>query len=205
MKEEARVTTKQLLDEIDSLKKIRENLKEEVSRLQIIQSNLEAQKHSADILKDQVDKREDAETFNKFAAEERRIEQKRIEAEGRIDTAENIERSLASRVNEVERRELKTSELETLIAKLNQERANFAIYKDRVEKELQEAQEIIAHAAVTYESINAEREALVGREKKVIEQERWWNDRIGELEIERRNFQIEKENFIGSKKEEVNV
>lgn len=185
------------LKEIDTLKKIRENLREEISRLQITISNLDAQKHSAGIQQEQADKISDADTFNKFAAEERKVEVKRIEAEKRIDTAEQIERKINDREREVERRELKTMDLEVKIAELNKHRANFELYKTSIEGHLNAAKTTIAEAGAILEKIEAEKQSLVAREKGIKQQEKWWNDRIGELEAERKKFGIEKENFLG--------
>lgn len=191
------------LKEIDTLKKIRENLREEIGRLQITVSNLEAQKHSSQIQQEQADKLSDADTFNKFAAEERKVEVKRIEAEKRIDTAEQIERKINDREREVERRELKTMDLEEKIADLNRQRSNFEAYKTTIERDLETAKITIAEANATLEKINSEKQSLVAREKAVKEKEAWWNDRIGELEANIKAFKIEKEQFEGLKKAQI--
>lgn len=191
------------IKELDTLKKIRENLREEIGRLQITASNLEAQKHSSQIQKEQSDKLSDADTFNKFAAEERKIEVKRIEAEKRIDTAEQIERKINDREREVDRRELKTMELEERIADLNRQRSNFETYKTAIEKELETAKITTAEANATFEKINSEKQSLVAREKAVKNQEAWWNDRVGELETRIKAFRIEKEQFEGLKKAQI--
>ncbi|MDI6732324.1 MAG: hypothetical protein QME16_00125 [Planctomycetota bacterium] len=193
------------LDEIAALKKIKENITEEISKLQITLSNLEAQKHSADVKKEYTDKVSENETYNKFAAEERKIEIKRIEAEKRIDTAELIERKINDRELEVQRREQKTMELESKISELNKQRANFEIYKTSINDQLNEAKITIAEAGAMLEKIEAEKQSLVAREKGIKQQEKWWNDRIGELNSDMRKFEIEKENFLGLKKEEANV
>ena len=193
------------LDEIRSLEKIKENLKAEISNLQITVSNLQAQQHSLGIQKEQADKLSDADKYNKFAAEKREIEMKRIEAEKRIDTAETIERKVTDRERDVERREMKMSELETHIANLNKQRANFEIYKTSINDQLEAAKITIAEANASFEKIEAEKQSLANRIKAVAQQERWWNDRIGELEARERAFEIEKENSLGLKKEVVNV
>src|SRR3989304_7179396 len=68
------------LSELETLRQIKKNVQEEVIRLQIIVSNLLAQKHSLEIKESLDDRLADGEKFNKFAAEERRIEIKRIKA-----------------------------------------------------------------------------------------------------------------------------
>ena len=193
------------LSELETLRQIKKNVQEEVSRLQIIVSNLLAQKHSLEIKESLDDRLADGEKFNKFAAEERRIEIKRIEAEKRIDTAEICERKLNDRTIEIERREQKTMNLEDLISDLNKQRANFEIYKTSVNDQLESAKITIVEANASFEKIGIERQMLAGRERVVGDKEKYWNDLIGKLEEDKKEFQIEKENFIGLGKIEKEV
>src|SRR3990167_9839105 len=117
------------LPEIETLKQIKKNIQEEIGKLQITLGNLQAQAHTEQIKKEQDIGMQDNERMNKYAAEERKIEAKRIEAEKRIDIAETIGSKLNDREREVERREQKTLNLEALIADLNKQRANFEEYK----------------------------------------------------------------------------
>ena len=188
------------LSELETLRQIKKNVQEEVSRLQIIVSNLLAQKHSLEIKESLDDRLADGEKFNKFAAEERRIEIKRIEAEKRIDTAEICERKLNDRTIEIERREQKTMNLEDLISDLNKQRANFEIYKTSVNDQLESAKITIAEANASFEKIEVEKQMLTGRERVVKDKEKYWNDSIGTLELDKRNFEAEKENLLGLKK-----
>jgi chromosome segregation ATPase len=119
-----------------------------------------------------------------------------------------MERTLHSRTIEVEKREQKLIDLESKIDDLNKQRANFELYKSSLNKELDEAKVIIAEADASFEKIQIEKDMLAGREIKVKEQEKIWNDEIGKLEKDKRDFQMEKENIVGLKnikKEEVNV
>jgi len=195
------------LQEIEVLRNIKTNVQKEIDRLQIILGNLQAQEHSSQIKDEGETKLKEIETLNKFASDERRIELKRIEAEGRIDSAEKMQRDLDNRVIEVEKRELKTMELEVKISEMNQQRANFEIYKVGIEDQLAEAKVTIAEANALEEKLKIANDMLLGREKKVKEEEKYWNDCIGLLEEERKKFQIEKENFLGLKqnKEAANV
>lgn len=193
------------ISDIETLKKLKKSLEEDIAKLQVIHNNLDAQAHTAQIKDEQDDKLKDAEIRTKYAVEERRLETKRIEVEGRIDVAETLERKLNDREKEIERRELKTIDLEEKVADLNRQRANFEAYKVGIERELIEAKTIIAEADEAFAKIQVEKDMLIGREAKVKEQEKIWNDEIGKLEAEKKQFQIEKENFIGlgaNKKEE---
>lgn len=189
--------TKDIVSDIDTLKKIKESLEEDIAKLQIAHNSLEAQEHTAQIKDEQDEKIKNVETMNKYAAEERRIESKRIEAEKRIDTAEILEQKLNSREKEVENREQKLIDLENKIVDLNRQRSDFQLYKNGVEKELDEAREIIAQADEAFAKIQSEKDMLAGRETKVKIQEKYWNDEIGKLEADKKQFQLERENFIG--------
>lgn len=194
------------VSEIETLKKIKKSLEEEIAKLQVIHNNLDAQRHTAQIKDEQDLKLKDAELMTKYTVQERQIEARRIEVEGRIGLLEELERKLNDREKQVEQREQKLIDLESKIAELNNQRVNFEAYKRQVENDLSEAKEIIAEADVAFEKIQAEKDALSGREAKVREQEKIWNDEIGKLEADKKQFQIERENFIGlGKKEEVNV
>lgn len=192
--------TKQEIVEIESLKKVKEGLEGEISRLQIVLNNLDAQAHTTQIKNEQDIKIQDAEKMNQYAAQERQIEIKRIGAEKRIDIAESMENKLNDREKEIVRREQKLIDLEDKIADLNRQRSNFEMYKVGIEKDLAEAKEIIAQADEVFAKIQIEKDMLTGREVKVREQEKHWNDCIGLLEEEKKKFQIEKENFIGLSK-----
>ena len=193
------------LPEIETLKQIKKNIQEEIGKLQITLGNLQAQAHTEQIKKEQDIGMQDNERMNKYAVEERKIEAKRIEAEKRIDIAETIGSKLNDREREVERREQKTLNLETLIAGLNKQRANFEEYKTDIENKLEEAKITIAEANAIFEKIEIEKQMLLGRETKLKELEKYWNDLIGMLEAEKKQFQIEKENFIGLGKSNVEV
>ena len=193
------------LPEIETLKQIKKNIQEEIGKLQITLGNLQAQAHTEQIKKEQDIGMQDNERMNKYAVEERKIEAKRIEAEKRIDIAETIGSKLNDREREVERREQKTLNLETLIAGLNKQRANFEEYKTDIENKLEEAKITIAEANAIFEKIEIEKQMLLGRETKLKELEKYWNDLIGMLEAEKKRFQIEKENFIGLGKSNVEV
>lgn len=191
------------LQEIETLRSIKTNVQKEIERLQIILGNLQTQEHTAQIKSEQDDKIKDVQSQNKYAEEERRIEIRRIEAEKRIDLAETKENNIASRETEVEKREQRLLALEEKEAELNKKRANFEIYKTGIEKELEFAKNTIAEANAVEEKIEIERQSLVGREKKIKEQEKYWNDCIGLLEEEKKKFEIEKENILGLRKVEV--
>ena len=193
------------LPEIETLKQIKKNIQEEIGKLQITLGNLQAQAHTEQIKKEQDIGMQDNERMNKYAAEERKIEAKRIEAEKRIDIAETIGSKLNDREREVERREQKTLNLEALIADLNKQRANFEEYKTNIEKELEQAKITIVETSAVFEKIEIEKQMLLGRETKLKELEKYWNDLIGMLEAEKKRFQIEKENFIGLGKSNVEV
>ena len=193
------------LPEIETLKQIKKNIQEEIGKLQITLGNLQAQAHTEQIKKEQDIGMQDNERMNKYAVEERKIEAKRIEAEKRIDIAETIGSKLNDREREIERREQKTLNLEALIADLNKQRANFEEYKTNIEKELEQAKITIVETSAVFEKIEIEKQMLLGRETKLKELEKYWNDLIGMLEAEKKRFQIEKENFIGLGKSNVEV
>lgn len=188
---------KKSLNEIDNLKKIEKNLKEEIAKLQVIHNNLDAQSHTAQIKEEQDAGIKNNEKMAKYAAEENRLESKRIEIEKRIDFLSTKEARINDSEREVEKREQELIDLEDNKIKLNLERSNFNDYKISVEKELVNAQEIINDAAGTFDKIKIDNEMLKGREIKVVQQEKYWNDTIGKLEADKKKFEIERENFLG--------
>ncbi len=188
------------VSEIETLKKIKKTLEEEISKLQVTYNNLEAQAHSKGIKEDQDLKLKEAEIMTKYAVEERLLESKRIEIEGRIDVNEILQNKLNDREGEIEKREQKLIDLEGKIEDLNKQRTNFEDYKISIITQLDQAQETINRAKETFATIEAEKITLSGREAKVKRSEKIWNDEIGKLEEAKRNFQAEKENLIGLKK-----
>lgn len=196
-------SAKKELKEIETLRGIKANVQKEIDRLQIILGNLQAQEHTAQIKDEQIDRKKETELLNKYADESRKIELKRIEAEKRIDLSDSLEKSLNSRESEIEKRESRTVDLEAKESQLNKQRANFEIYKTSVLDQLMKAQETIAEANAVFNKIETEKDMLIGREKKIKEQEKYWNDCIGMLEEDKRRFEIEKENILGLKKAEV--
>lgn len=196
-------TEKEIVD-IKNLREVKKSLEEEITKLQKIQNNLEAQAHTAGIKGEQDDKIKNAERMTKYALEEDRIEEKRIEVEGRIDTAETLERKLNDREREIERREQRTLDLEAKMSDLNAQRSNFENYKVSINAQLDQAKETIAESQEIFDKIDSEKNMLAGREAAVKVQEKIWNDEIGKLESDKKAFQLEKENLIGlnSKKEE---
>jgi hypothetical protein len=199
--------TKKTAVEIETLQKIKKSLEEDIAKLQVIHNNLEAQAHTAEVKGEQETKLADLEKMNKYAAEERRLEAKRLETEARIDMLEKSEANLNERTKEIERREQKLIDLEAKVAELNLQRSNFEAYKVSVNAQLDQAKETIAVAQESFDKIKADNDMLAGREARVKELERIWNDEIGKLEVEKKKFQIERENFIGLNKvkEEQNV
>ena len=197
MKEEVKVK----LDDIESLKKIEKNLKEEISKLQKIQDNLDSQEHSKKLRNEQSEKFEHQEKMSKYVAEGNRIEAKRIAIEQRIDTAEALERNVKDRLKMVEQREQKLIDIDKKIADLNNQRSNFEAYKIKMNAQLDQAKETINEAQEAFDKIESEKMMLAGREAKIKEQEKYWNDTIGQLEADRKAFQMEKENLEGLKKE----
>jgi len=191
--------SKEVVD-IDTLKRIKVALEEDIKKLQIVQNNLEAQNHTAQIKNEEEDKQMVAEKMTRFAEEERRIENLRISAEARIDTAEELERKLKARAVEVEKREQRSAELDTKANELNIQRMNFEAYKNGIEKQLDGAKETIARAQESFDVVQSKEMMLAGREAKIKEQEKIWNDEIGKLEADKKSFQLEKENILGLSK-----
>lgn len=190
------VITEKIAD-IETLKKVEANLKEGIAKLQVIFNNLDAQAHTAQVKEERDVKLQDLEQMTKYAVKEKEIEIKRIDAERRMDMAETIERKVNDREKEIERREQKLLDLEDKIADLNSQRSNFEMYKVGIENKLAEAKETIAQANEAFAKIANDKDMLLGREIKIKEQEKYWNDCIGLLEEEQKKFQLEKENFIG--------
>jgi hypothetical protein len=191
--------TREKIDNIEALEKIELGLEKKVKELQVTVNNLEAQTHTEDIKSEQDTKLKNVEEMNKYSAIERGIEVKRIEAEKRIDIAETMEKALKDREIEIERREQRMLALEGAMAELNSQRSNFEIYKTDVMKQLDQARETIAEGKEVFAKIDSEKQMLAGREAKVKEQERYWNDTIGLLEQDKKKHRIEKENFEGLK------
>jgi len=193
-------TIKGVVEDIEIQKKIKNNLEEEIKRLQIIQNNLEAQAHTSQIKDEAENKQAVAQKMTECAVEERRIESLRINAEGRIDVAEELEKKLNVRTTELDNREQRLSDVEGKINDLNTQRMNFEVYKNTVEKDLIQAKETIAEAQEVFDKIDAEKLMMSGREAAVKIQEKIWNDEIGKLEADKKAFQLEKENILGLNK-----
>ena len=188
------------MDEKEIMTNELEGLKKDIEKYQTIKSNLLSDIHSAEIQKENKDNVNTVGLLNKVHEREIAVKVREDKIQSRIEDVERKETSLKDRVRDLEKREQNYLDLEEKRAKLNEERSNFNIYKFNVERELEKARIIIEEASQKGSELKVKEESLRAREKGILKQEKSWNDRIGELEIERKKFEIETQN-----KEVVNV
>jgi len=191
--------TKKDLEDIGTLEKVKKVLEEDIKKLQIARNGQEAIAHSADLQDEEAEKHRHQARMTTYAAEEKRIELKRVAVEKRIDQVEILEQSINQRKIGMDRREARAFDLEERYGKLNLERSNFEEYKRKIGEELKEAKEIINSADVAWKEVNIERDRLKGVAIATEAKEKEWNDTIGKLQTEIKSFEIEKENFMGLK------
>ena len=182
------------MSEIDIVKQAVEVLKEEVKRLQILKSNTEADIHSLNIQKENSGKIEEINNRNKLFEIEAQLNVKEDKIKISLDELKRKEIHFEDRIRELEKRENEVVDLSAKKAELNKERSNFNIYKFNIERELENARIIIQEAAQKEEEYKIKSEDLKAREKSIIKQERHWNDAIGKLEQDIKQFEIEHQN-----------
>jgi chromosome segregation ATPase len=185
--------------DIATLINVRDNLKKEVEKLQIEASNLQAQKHTEEVAKESQQKLEKLDVQKQVLGEEQRINNLKSELDSRTTAVIQQEERLRERLADLEKREMELVDIDKKRAELNQERANFNMYKYNIERELDQAKITIADANVCQEKLDAERFTIDGRDKHLKEQEKWWNDRIGELEEKEKQVKIEVQHLEGLK------
>lgn len=186
--------------DLATLSEVKKNLEEQIKQLEIRKNNLDAQLHT-ETVKREIDKKlEDTEKKKEFIQEADKLDNLRNQLNSRVTAIELLEEQQRSRIIELEKREMEMINIEEKRMDLNNERSNFNKYKYEIELELEKAKEIIAEANVSEEKIRMNNEALAGRERLVKDREKYWNDRIGELEEIEARVKREIENLEGLKK-----
>jgi len=110
------------------------------------------------------------------------------------------ERKLKERTLEIENRELDLIDIENKRKVLLEDRSLFLRYKREIEEELNKAKEIIEESKVKQIEMDHIAEEIATREKRVIDKELEWNNKIGDLELLER--EIRNNNF---NKEAMNI
>ena len=187
---------------IDTAKEVIKNLEEKIKQLEIRESNLNAQMHSKQIEFESSRKMDELDARTRLQKERDAITTKADGISARYSQLEIEEEKFRERKIMLEKREEELIIIEKERVELNQERSNFNVYKFNVERELEQAKIVIADANAAAEKLEMYEEDLKGREAKVKQQEKFWNDRIGEVEKKEKELRIMQENFEGLKQAE---
>jgi len=197
----------EIMTDIKALEEIKSKLTDDVEKLRVMQSNLDASLHTKEVELEEKFKLRKMELEREILKEKEEVKKIKEKTEARIDLASRQEEGVRARIFELEKRELDVVDLTKKKNELTIERNNFQLYKFNIEKQLEVALEKIAEANELEEKIKMENEALLGREKSVAEKEKFWNDRIGELELFEKQITRERENLeaLQTVKEVVNA
>jgi len=180
---------------IDDIQQVKKKLEEEVNEKRIQLDNINAQIHQSRI-NFETDKKVDVEAGRRqLALLQQKITNKEDSLIGRTNKVEVIENEIKNRMYMLEKREQEVVDLDEDKAKLLKKRGDFLSYKLQVEKELEQAQIMIAEANSKEGMLDKISEGLKYREDGVVAKEKYWNDKIGALEFDLKMFQIEKDNF----------
>jgi len=156
--------------------------KKELEKLDIELSNLNAQIHTQQVRREQDKKIDASEMATKFAEEKRKIDAEQSKLDIRLRELDLKEQDLRNRDAAIKIREQDVVDYDKKRLQLSAERSNFLKYKYDVELELVGAKNTIAEANETQNKIKMDRDMLDNREKQIKEKEKFWNDRIGELQ-----------------------
>lgn len=179
---------------IEEAKTVIDMLTGKIKRLRIEESNLEAQIHQRKIAVESSDKLKELEILQKYQGEDKRLKLIEDKLKGKEDLITRLEEHLDKRKRDIEERELELSEINTERDKIGRERDNFNAYRVQITKDLELAKITIAEANASKEEIEQLNHALEGRKIKIEEQEKWWNDRVGELEVREKALEIREQN-----------
>lgn len=193
------------MNEVELLKDLKSNLEKEVKELKIQKSNLEADVHTLQIKQEGDRKSQELDIKRKSNLEK----EKNIQEINRLKILQSQvdyqSQRLKDRVSEVEKREQELIDLDKRKLVLKEERDRFNMYKVQVAKDVEKAKITIAEADAREEAIQSSLRSIEFREQNVLKQEKYWNDKIGELEANIKQFNIERENFFSDQKEEIHV
>ena len=196
------VNNKILID-LSTLKLASDTLKKEVERLNNLKVNMEAEIHALEFKKENVAKLDKVDIKKQVYDEEVRLNKKASELDSREQALTNRETSFKDRLKMLEEREQSLLNLEEKKKELAEERSRFFKYKFDLERELETAKITIEEAKAIENDYTIKENALKAREIKIQKQEKYWNDEIGKLEHDKKEFQMEKENILALKQMEV--
>lgn len=184
-----------------------EKLTKEVETLEYRRQNLESQIHSLQIRQDAERKLVEQERNIKFAAEKDKLSKLENELNAKKEQLELKEVGFKEREAFIQRQEISYADFVKKETEFAKEKILFQEYKTVIEKKLNKAKEDIALIESRWKELDAQKDHLLGMDKKLKSQEDDIDRQLGILEQKKKEFDLYKQSEIERyiKKEPVHV
>lgn len=177
--------------EINEKELLTQKLDEEIKSLDIKKQNLITSIRDLEVQRESARKIDEVEIQRERNKSIKETAKLKNSLTGGMERLEQKKTALNEREASLVRRESEVKDAKSWLDKLATERAEVYELRRKSERMMAEAQEKMEIVKANEESYQAKRDELTGREKAVEQKEKWWNDRIGELEMKEKEMKME--------------
>lgn len=179
-------------EDVSVLTTVRENLLKEIESANIKLSNIQADLRTEEIRRESEKKLDELQDKKKEVFRDEDSVKKLNKLSEREYQISQREQMFIERENALIRREQQVVDLDERRKQMNDDRANFKIYKDNVLKELEKAKEVIEESKVAMNAVIAKESELRAREKGLRKANEELMQSMGVFEKQKREFEIYK-------------
>lgn len=191
-------------DELDLRERLKTSLDREIKDLEIRKSNLESQIHSLNIKLEGDRKVLKQEVELKYVDKENEIRERHIRLNEKEDSLELKENKLKDRQKFIEKEEIKIGQYEEDKKQLQIERHNFALYKDKMQKDLDIKIEKAAIAEGRLQEIDNREMQIKALDKQLKKKQEILDQQIGRInEMQKHLDLMRNQVFINEDKKEI--
>lgn len=179
-------------EDVSVLTTVRDNLLKEIESANIKLSNIQADLRGKEIRRESDKKLDELQDKKKEVFRDEDSVKKLNKLSEREYQISQREQMFIERENALIRREQQVVDLDERRKQMNDDRANFKIYKDNVLKELEKAKEVIEESKVAMNAVIAKESELRAREKGLRKANEELMQSMGVFEKQKRDFEIYK-------------
>ena len=193
------------MSDIQDLKTAEEFILKNINRLQAQEMNLVESIKQKTIQLDGMARVDDNKKLVDIQVKYDRVIQREASLEAEKRKQELKTEEINHRLSSIESRELQAKDLDSKTNKFYEERRNFENYRNKVIKEIKEAEVRASGFKEVEDNILKREHDLVAKRKSLDLRDKEYMDKIGELNEKEKSVRIEIEHLEALKKETVNV
>ena len=193
------------MGDIQDLKTAEEFILKNINRLQAQEMNLVESIKQKTIQLDGMARVDDNKKLVDIQVKYDRVIQREASLEAEKRKQELKTEEINHRLSSIESRELQAKELDSKTNKFYEERRNFENYRNKVIKELKEAEGKAAGFKDIEDNLLKREQDIIAKRKSLDLRDKEYMDRIGELNEKEKSVKMEIEHLEALKKETVNV